>query len=288
MIADPLVHMVRNSVDHGIEMPEDRKKAGKNPEGMIRLRAYHEGGNIHVEIRDDGRGLNKEKILAKALDKGLVSEPERMSDKDIYDLIFHPGFSTADKVTEVSGRGVGMDVVRRNIEELRGHVQIDSIEGKGTTFRIILPLTMALIDGMVVRVGNERYIFPVLSIVESFQPSDTMVNTVVGKGEMVSLRKRQLPLYRLSEMFGIENSLKDVTEGLVVVVEFENRQIGILVDDLVGLQQTVIKTLGQGIGTTEGISGGAIMADGQVGLILDIPGLIRIAHGVERIMSQPA
>lgn len=282
LIADPLVHMVRNAVDHGIETPQERVKAGKPEEGNVHLRAYHEGGNIHVEISDDGKGLDQDAIYNKALEKGLISEDEKMTEQEIFHLIFLPGFSTASSVTEVSGRGVGMDVVRRNIKELRGQVAITSELGAGTSFKIILPLTLALIDGMLVKSGDERFIFPVLSVVESIRPTQKMLSTIIGKGEMISLRNRQLPLYRLYKLFNIENAKEDIEDCLVVIVENDGRQIGIIVDDLIGMQQTVIKNLGQGLIDTRGLSGGSIMADGTVGLIVDIPGLMSIARGSEK------
>jgi two-component system chemotaxis sensor kinase CheA len=287
LVADPLVHMIRNAVDHGIEPPAERRALGKSEAGHIELRAFHEGGNIHVEVQDDGQGLDVERIFSKAVEKGLVpaEEREKMTEQDIYQLIFLPGFSTAAQVTEVSGRGVGMDVVRRNITELRGQVQIGSARHGGTTFKIILPLTLALIDGMLVRVGAERFIFPVLSVVESARPTRNMINTVVGKGEMISLRGRQLPLYRLNRLFAVPGAKEDITESLVVVVENDGRQVGIVVDDLVGIQQTVIKNLGNGLFDTRGLSGGSIMADGTVGLIVDIAGLIRIARGGVSVLS---
>jgi two-component system chemotaxis sensor kinase CheA len=260
---------------------------GKSPEAQIELRAFHEGGNIHVEVKDDGRGLNKEAIVAKAIEKGLIGAEERLSDNEIYNLIFLPGFSTAKVITEVSGRGVGMDVVKRNIEELRGYVQIQSTPGQGTRFKIILPLTLALIDGMVVKVGGDRYIFPVLSVVESLRPGPGMVTSLIGKGEMLTLRNRQVPLFRLGKLFGTQDAVSDATQALVVIVEHEGRHIGLLVDDLVGMQQTVIKSLGSGITYNTGFSGGAIMADGRVGLIVDVSGVIKIARGeMGRVFNQ--
>ena len=277
-IGDPLVHMIRNAVDHGIESPADRKTSGKAPAGKIELGAYHEGGNIIVELRDDGKGINQEVVRAKAIERGLIAEGDRLSTQEIFQLIFQPGFSTASKVTDVSGRGVGMDVVKRNIEELRGKVHIESEVGAGTVFRIVLPLTMALIDGMVVRVGKERFIFPVLSVVESIRAESGMVHQIVGKHEMISLRNKQLPLYRLSHLFQIPDARSEISEGLVVIAQSGGRQIGLLVDELVGLQQTVIKSLGMGFGQAEGVSGGAIMGDGRVGLILDIPGILNLTR----------
>jgi two-component system chemotaxis sensor kinase CheA len=277
-IADPLVHMIRNAVDHGIETPKEREATGKPPVAQIELRAFHEGGNIHIEIQDDGRGLNREAIVAKAVEKGLITADERLSESEIFSLIFLPGFSTAKQVTEVSGRGVGMDVVKRNIEELRGYVQIQSDFGKGTRFKIILPLTLALIDGMVVKLGAERYIIPVLSVVESLRPPPGIVSTIVGRGEIVSLRNRQLPLFRMAKIFGLAGAQEDPTKALVVVVEHEGRQAGLLVDDLIGMQQTVIKSLGAGLPQSAGFSGGAIMADGRIGLIVDVPGVLKLAR----------
>lgn len=282
-IADPLVHMIRNAVDHGIETTAERAAAGKSLDALIELRAFHEGGNIHVEIRDDGRGLNKEAILAKAYEKGLVSPDERLGETEIFNLIFLPGFSTAKQVTEVSGRGVGMDVVKRNIEDLRGYVQIQSEQGKGTRFKIILPLTLALIDGMVVKVGPERYIIPVLSVVESLRPPPGIVNTIIGKGEMVTIRNRQLPLFRLAKIFGLSDAVQDPTQALVVIVEHEGRHSGLLVDDLIGMQQTVIKNLGAGMPHNVGFSGGAIMADGRVGLIVDVAGVLKLARNEQSV-----
>lgn len=277
-LADPLVHMIRNAVDHGIETPQERAATGKSPIALIELRAFHEGGSIHIALRDDGRGLNRDAIVAKAVEKGLIGADEHLSESEIFNLIFLPGFSTAKQVTEVSGRGVGMDVVKRNIEDLRGYVQIRSELGKGTTFRIVLPLTLALIDGMVVKIGAERYIIPVLSVVESLRPPPGIVSTIIGKGEMVSLRNRQLPLFRLSNVFGLAGAEQDVTKALVVVVEHEGRQAGLLVDDLIGMQQTVIKNLGAALPQSVGFSGGAIMADGRIGLIVDVPGVLKLAR----------
>ncbi|MDH5745112.1 MAG: chemotaxis protein CheA, partial [Candidatus Aminicenantes bacterium] len=218
-IGDPLVHMVRNSVDHGIETPSERAETGKNPQAEIVLRAYHEGGNIVIEIQDDGRGVNKERVLAKAIEKGLVSEEDRLSDQEIFQLIFHPGFSTAAQITEVSGRGVGMDVVKRNIEELRGQIVVHSEPGVGSTFKLVLPLTMALIDGMVVRVADERFILPVLSVVETVKAEQDMLHSLMGAGEMITMRNRQLPFYRLSRLFNLYEDDDAIKDGLVVVIE---------------------------------------------------------------------
>ena len=286
LMADPLVHMIRNAVDHGIENPGERKKSGKPENGSVKLRAFHEGGNVHVEINDDGKGMDPEVLFNKAVEKGLISGEEKMSDQECYQLIFLPGFSTAGAVTEVSGRGVGMDVVRRNITELRGQVVITSEKGVGSSFKMVLPLTLALIDGMLVRVGEERFIFPVLSVVESTRPTADMLNTVIGKGEIISIRGRQLPLYRLNRLFNIPAANENVTESLVVIVENNGRQIGVMVDDLVGIQQTVIKPLGHGLLESGGLAGGSILADGTVGLIVDVSGLINMAKNKKNMLSE--
>jgi two-component system chemotaxis sensor kinase CheA len=277
-IGDPLVHLVRNSLDHGIEAPEERVAAGKPETGTVELNAFHRGGNIIIEIRDDGKGLNKNKILDKAKERGLVAEDGHLSDQQIFELIFAAGFSTADVVSDVSGRGVGMDVVRRNINELGGNIEIESETGKGSSFIIRLPLTLAILDGQTVVVGDETYIVPLVSIVESIQIRPEMFNLVAGKGETFKLRDEYLPIVRLHETFGVENAkAKDLTEGLLVVVEGEGRRCGLFVDDLLGQQQVVIKSLEANYGKIEGVSGATILGDGSVALILDIPGLIRLA-----------
>jgi len=281
-IGDPLVHMVRNAVDHGIESdPEERVKAGKPRSGQIQLRAFHKGGSIFIEIEDDGRGLDCESILAKAKERGLVRDGDSMSEKEIYNLIFEPGFSTATKVTDVSGRGVGMDVVRKNIEALRGQVEIRSERGKGSVFTLRLPLTLAIIDGMVVRVGPERYIIPTLSIVRSIKPSKGELTAVLGRGEVLRVQDQLIPLYRLSNLFQIEGAEIDPLKALVVVVEDDGKHAGLMIDELLGQQQIVIKSLGEMMRDSPGISGGAIMPDGRVGLILDVSSLIKMAYEQE-------
>jgi two-component system, chemotaxis family, sensor kinase CheA len=277
-LGDPLVHMIRNAVDHGIEEnAEQRIAAGKDPVGKIILKAYHQGGNIHIDITDDGRGLDKGIITAKAIERGIIKGTENMSDEDIFSLIFEPGFSTAKQVTDVSGRGVGMDVVKNNIESVRGNVRIVSEPGKGSTFTLVLPLTMAIIDGMIVRVGSERYILPLLSIIESFQPKKQMISTVTGKAEMVPFRDRLLPLFRLADLYDIMDAQTDPTQALVVVIEDTGRRIALLVDELLGQNQTVIKNLGEGLGEVDGIAGASIMPDGKPGLIIDVNGLVKLA-----------
>ena len=281
-IADPLVHMVRNSVDHGIESPEDRKAAGKPPTGIISLRAFHQGGNIVIEISDDGKGLNRDRILAKAEKNGVVKKGQEMSDQEIYRLIFHAGLSTAEKVTDISGRGVGMDVVRKNIEELRGGVDIDSKPGEGTVFSIRLPLTLAVIDGQIVTVGKEKYIVPMLAIEQSLRPAPEQISTVYGgEGEAVKIRDSLLPLIRLHQVFDIEPDHLDPCQSLVVVVTEGENKCCLLVDDLIGQQQVVIKSLGSFLGSIRGVSGSAIMGDGNVALILDVPSLIHLAQNVD-------
>jgi two-component system chemotaxis sensor kinase CheA len=275
-IGDPLVHLVRNSIDHGIESPEKRLAAGKSAAGTVHLDACHRGGNIAVEVRDDGGGLDKNRILAKAKDRGLVGPNDVLTDEQIYELIFLPGFSTAEKTTDVSGRGVGMDVVRRNIKELGGKIELRSEHGKGSKTIITLPLTLAIVDGQSVSVGGETYIVPLISIVESMQLKAANVSRLSGRGEVFSFRGYYLPIIRLHELFGIEPRTRVLDEGLVVVAEGEGHQrIGLFVDDLLGQQQVVIKSLEANYGHVEGVSGATILGDGSVALILDIPGLIR-------------
>lgn len=272
-ISDPLVHMIRNSVDHGIEAdPEERTKLGKPAHGTVKLSAYHEGGNIVIEIEDDGKGLDKQAILEKALKQNLIKEKdiENMSDPDIFSLIFAPGFSTAKKVTEISGRGVGMDVVKRNIESMRGRVMINSKPGQGTSFKMILPLTLAIIDGMLVTCGKERYIIPTLSIVESIKPNKEMLSSYASQWELLNVRGEILPLLRLGSLFDLEGSIEKPEDALVVIVECYGKKIGLLVDDVLSQQQVVIKSIGSGINDVKFISGAAIMSNGNVGLIINV------------------
>ncbi len=276
-IGDPLVHMIRNSCDHGIESAEDRVKVGKPPMGTLTLRAYHQGGSIIIEIQDDGKGLDRERILAKAIEKGIYT-PERdlkeIPDSEVFNLIMLPGFSTAPKVTDISGRGVGMDVVRRNIEALRGKIEIHSVAGKGSTFKLSLPLTMAIIDGMIVRVGTQRYVVPTLAIEQSFRPTPDQIHTVAGQGEMALVRGSLLPIYRLNRIFDLNEGTTDVCEGLLIVLESNGTRCCMLIDEIIGQQQVVIKRLGQGIEPLRGTSGGAILGDGRVALIIDVSGLL--------------
>ncbi|MCB1871913.1 MAG: chemotaxis protein CheA [Gammaproteobacteria bacterium] len=278
-IGDPLVHLVRNSLDHGIEMPDQRIAAGKPETGVVELNAFHNGGSIVIEIRDDGRGLDADRIHRKAIEKGLIEESDKMSDQQIYELIFQPGFSTADTVNDVSGRGVGMDVVRRNINELGGNIEIESELGRGSAIIIRLPLTLAILDGQIISVGDEIYIVPLISIIESLQVHPDSINLVAGRGEAFKLRDEYLPIVRLHEVFGIEGyRAQDLKDGLLVVVEGDGRRCGILVDDLIGQQQVVIKSLEANYGRVEGVSGATILGDGSVALILDIPGIMRLTN----------
>ncbi len=275
-IGDPLVHLVRNSIDHGIEQPEARIAAGKPAAGTVHLDACHRGGNIAVEVSDDGGGLDRDRILQKARDRGLVGPDDVLSDQQVYELIFLPGFSTAEKTTDLSGRGVGMDVVRRNVNELGGSIGLQSEPGKGSKCVITLPLTLAIVDGQSVAVGSETYIVPLISIVESLQIKAANVSRLTGRGEVFSFRGYYLPIVRLHEVFAVEPRTRSLDEGLVVVAEGEGHQrIGLFVDDLLGQQQVVIKSLEANYGHVTGVSGATILGDGSVALILDIPGLMR-------------
>jgi two-component system chemotaxis sensor kinase CheA len=274
-LSDPLLHMVRNSVDHGIESPQERIAAGKDPLARIRLKAYHQAGQIVIEIGDDGRGLNREKILAKATQKGIVAADARPSDPEIFALIFEPGFSTAEKVTDVSGRGVGMDVVRRNVQKLRGRIDTHSVAGQGATFLIKLPLTLAIIEGLVVVVGSSRYIVPIFAVKEMFRPTPELLSTVQGRHEMALVRGNLLPIIRLHRRFQIPSSTVDPCQGLLVVAECDGQRFCLLVDDLVGKQEVVIKSLGETFKDVSGLAGCAILGDGRVGLILDMEGIYR-------------
>ena len=277
-IADPLVHMVRNAVDHGVEGPADREKAGKPRAGRVKLAAFQQGGSVIVELRDDGRGLNRDRILAKAIEKGLVSANHALTDSEIMALIFAPGFSTAEQVTDISGRGVGMDVVRRNIESIRGRIDIQSVLGQGTTFQIRLPLTLAVTDGMLVRVGDERYIVPLTSISLSFRPEPDMLSTIPPRGEVVMLRGEVLQVVRLHQMFGISGAVTNPTEAILMIIGDGEHRVALLVDQLLGQQQVVAKALGDGVGEIPGISGGAILSDGRVGLIIDVARMTELAR----------
>ncbi|MBU4316042.1 MAG: chemotaxis protein CheA [Proteobacteria bacterium] len=287
---DPLVHMVRNSVDHGIESPEERIKSGKSPVGTIKLSAYHSGGNVVMEISDDGKGLNKDLILKKAIERNLIEKGKILTDREIFNLIFEPGFSTAETVTDVSGRGVGMDVVRKNIETLRGQIEITSEPGKGSVFKIFLPLTLAIIDGMVIRVANETYVLPTESIIRSIKPDPKDISTVFNEGKVLSIQGRLIPLFKLSDLYDIDLKGKNDDLSLIVIVEDDSSQAGIIIDELVGRQQVVVKSLGESMRGIPGISGGAIMPNGRVGLIIDVGGLVRMVHeGIDSLkQNEPA
>jgi two-component system chemotaxis sensor kinase CheA len=273
-IGDPLVHLVRNALDHGMELPETRLAAGKSETGTLELNAFHEGGSIIIEVKDDGAGLNKARILAKARERGLVEPDEQLTDEQIYNLIFVAGFSTADQVSDLSGRGVGMDVVRRNINDLGGHVQIFSSEGVGSTIRIRLPLTLAILEGQVLRVGKEIYVASLVSIIETVQPTREHLSSVAGRSELFKHRESYLPIIRLHDLFDIEPDSRDISKGLLVVVESDGRRVSILVDELLAQQQVVIKSLETNFKHVPGLAGATIHGDGTVALILDIPGLI--------------
>ena len=277
-IGDPLVHLVRNSLDHGLERPEVRRAAGKPETGTLHLNAYHQGGNIVIEIADDGAGLPRGKILKKAKERGLIGDERSLTDDKIHELIFMPGFSTAEQVSDVSGRGVGMDVVRKNIKALGGTVEIASREGRGTTITIRLPLTLAILDGQSVRVGDENYIIPLVSIVESIKVRDDMVCVVAGKAEIIRLREDYLPVLRLYQVFDTEPRAKNLFDGLLVIVEGEGMKAGLFVDQLLGQQQVVIKSIETNFRRVYSFSGATILGDGTVALILDIPGLIKLAR----------
>ena len=275
-IGDPLVHLVRNSLDHGLETPEERRAAGKPETGVLELSAYHEGGNIVIDVIDDGAGINQERVLAKARERGLVGADEQLTPERINNLIFMPGFSTAEAVSDLSGRGVGMDVVRRNISDLGGSVSVTSEPGAGSTFTIRLPLTLAILDGQLVRVGSQTYIVSLVSIVETIQVGAATVNSIAGGSELFRLRDEYLPVLRLHEMFGIECDSTNIEDGLIVVAEANGQRVGILVDELQEQQQVVIKSLEANYRQTQGISGATILGDGTVALILDVPGLMQL------------
>jgi two-component system chemotaxis sensor kinase CheA len=276
-IGDPLVHMVRNALDHGLEPTAARVAAGKAETGTLHLKAYHQGSNIVIELQDDGRGIDPDKIYRKAVEKGIVAAGASMSRDDILALIFAPGFSTAEKVTSVSGRGVGMDVVKRNIEKLRGKIEITSEIGKGSTFKIKLPLTMAIIDGLVVRVGDDRFILPSTSVQRALRPTRDMISTVHGQGEVLDLRGKLVPIHRLHRRFGIGHQADNPWDGIVVIVEHSGKVSALLVDEMVSKQEVVIKNLGAFMQSLPGVAGGAILGDGNIALILDPGTLLQAA-----------
>ena len=278
-IADPLVHIVRNSCDHGVEVPADRVSSGKSDTGTVTIEARHEGGEVWIIITDDGRGLNKEKILAKAIERGLVKgDGSDLTDEKIFKLVFEPGFSTADKITDISGRGVGMDVVKKNIEKLNGRIDVKSVAGQGSTFVLRIPLTLAIIDGMLVRVGNTKYTIPVLAIRETIKPEMSMITYTPDGGEILSLRDDFIPVIRLHELFNTSPDSKELNEGILVIAEDAGMPVAIFIDEIVGQQQTVIKGLSDYIGKARGCSGCTILGDGSVSLILDLSTLVTMAQ----------
>jgi two-component system, chemotaxis family, sensor kinase CheA len=278
-LADPLMHMVRNSVDHGIEGPDERVRAGKSPSASVTLKAGHQAGYIVIEVSDDGRGLPCEKILRKAREKNLIAPDAELSESEIFALIFHPGFSTAEKITDVSGRGVGMDVVKKQLQKLRGRIDVISKAGQGTTFLLKLPLTLAIIDGLVVGVGDQRYVVPLFAVREMMKPAEEAISTIHGRQEMAMVRGNLLPLIRLHRRFGVTPRHEQPWESLLIVSESGGKQFCLMVDELIGKQEVVIKSLGDGMRNIPGVAGGAILGDGRVGLILDPEGLFGANHG---------
>lgn len=284
-LSDPMVHLVRNSLDHGLETVDKRVAAGKDPVGTVTLNAFHQGGNIVIEIMDDGQGLNTTKIREKAIKNGLISETDELSDNEINELIFLPGFSTADQVSDLSGRGVGMDVVRRNIEALSGSVEVASAPGVGSTFTIRLPLTLAILDGQLVRIGEHTYIIPLISIIESLQIDISKVSRVGKDLDVLRLRDEYIPILRLYNIFNHKGAIETLDKTLLVVVESDNQKVGLLVDDLLSQQQVVIKSLEANYQKVDGVSGATILGDGRVSLIVDISGLIKLS-GLRKPGSQ--
>jgi two-component system chemotaxis sensor kinase CheA len=285
LIVDPLTHLVRNSIDHGIETPDVREAAGKSPTGTITLNAFHEGGSIVVEVTDDGKGLNREIILKKAIDRGIIADGDVLSNDAIDNLIFLPGFSTAKEVTDISGRGVGMDIVKRSVLSLGGSISLTSVSGHGTKFRIRLPLTMAILEGLSVLVGKETYILPLTSIIESIQPKRDALCLVAGKAEVVTVRGEILPILRLHKLFTIETPVIDPTKGILVIVEHDEKHAALFVDELIGQSQVVIKSLDDNYQKVDGIAGATIMGDGRVAFILDVASLV---HGTDRSITSKA
>lgn len=273
-IGDPLIHMIRNSMDHGIETSAERIKKGKTPNASIILKAYHKAGSVFIEISDNGRGLDRDAILNKAVERGLCKDGDRLSDQDIYNFIFQPGFSTAKQITDISGRGVGMDVVKKNVDALRGSVEINTEKDRGTTFTIRLPLTLAIIDGMIVKVNEALYIVPTLSIIETIAAKEELIESIFGERKMIKVRENNLPLLYLSQLF--DNRIIENSQSVALIVEdTTGKRAAIMVDEIIGQQQVVIKSLGNGVVNVPGITGGAIMSDGAVSLILDINGIIK-------------
>jgi len=276
-IGDPLVHLVRNAADHGIEATEVRVANGKPAKGTISLDAYHQGGNIVIEINDDGAGIDTDIVFNKAVEKGLIDANTTLTDSQIYDLLFEPGFSTAAEVTDISGRGVGMDVVKRNIQSLGGRIQVESTKGKGSCFKVHLPLTLAILDGQLITVGTETYIIPLIAIVESLQIDNKLINRVSGDMVLYRLRDDNVPILPIYQLFNLETDCTEIDNALLVVVEADGQKVGLMVDDLLAQQQVVIKSLKENYQQVTGVSGATILGDGSVAMILDIPGMIAMA-----------
>lgn len=278
VIADPLVHMVRNAVDHGVCSKDQRVARGKPVQAVVKLAAFHSGGQLVLRLSDDGKGMDRKTIAAKAIERGIIRSDAAMTDEEVFNLIFEPGFSTRDAVTDISGRGVGMDVVKRGVESLKGRIETTTELGKGTTFTIHVPLTLAVTDGMLVRVGQERFILPTLAIRTSFRPTPEMLSTIAGRGEFVRVRDQFVPVFRLHHLFEVEDAQHDPTKALVVVVDYGEGCSAFMVDELLAQQQVVSKGLSSTLLSVPGVAGGAILGDGRVGLILDPPGLVDLAH----------
>jgi two-component system chemotaxis sensor kinase CheA len=276
-ISDPLTHLVRNSLDHGIEFPDERIAKGKDPQGTITLRAAHQGGNVVIEVSDDGAGLNRERILAKAREKGMPVS-DNMSDTDVWQIIFAPGFSTAAAVTDVSGRGVGMDVAKKNIESISGRIDITSRQGQGSTMLIRLPLTLAILDGLSIAVGDQIYIVPLDFISESLQPKAGDIKEISGQGEVVHVRGEYLPLIALHKLFNVRPRITNPEEGILVLLEADGKKVALFVDELVGQHQVVIKSLETNYRKVPGVSGATIMGDGRVAMIIDVGSLVKLAQ----------
>jgi two-component system chemotaxis sensor kinase CheA len=284
-ITDPLMHMARNSLDHGIEPLAERMRIGKNERATLTLKAAHQGSQIVIQIADDGAGLDTDKILARARDRGLVAPDARPTPEAVHKLIYEPGFSTADAVTERSGRGVGMDVVRRNIEELRGRIAIATSPGLGTVFTITIPLTLAVLDGLIVAVGGERLVLPATAVRESIKPTAEQLHTLRGEARMIKVRDAVLPLFTLADLLGIRGAVTDLAEATVVVLESDGGRVGVLVDALVSKQEVVVKSLGDVFSDVRGVAGGAILGDGRIGLIIDAHAVLELAGGGSRMAA---
>jgi two-component system chemotaxis sensor kinase CheA len=279
LIADPLLHLIRNAVDHGIEEGSERKAKGKPVEAVLRLSAYHAGGNIVIELEDDGRGIDAIRIREKALARGLIRDDHALEEPDLLALIFSPGFSTADRVTDVSGRGVGLDVVRRNIEQLRGRIEVDSKPGSGSLFRLLLPLTLAITDGMLLKVGQQRFILPILNIEHSFRPEPGGVKTIAGRGEIVVFRGAVISVVRLHDVLKVDHAIELPEQAILVILAGADGRCAVLVDSLVGQLQVVSRPVDPALGSMRGVAGAAILGDGRVGLILDPGQLVAMSRG---------